>query len=91
MCIVSYDSADIQRQKKTTVGDQINTVNKTNKHRTRWSKFTDENPRLCMQKSGSNWIEGIRCGKIWCGLCIYYSFVSAIFYKAGRRLFVHTR
>jgi len=40
---------------KTTVGDQPNTVSKTNKHITRWSKFTDENACLYTQKSGSNW------------------------------------
>jgi len=35
MFIVSYDSDDIQKQDKTRVGDKINTVSKTNKHRTR--------------------------------------------------------
>jgi len=35
-------------------------------------------------------IEGIWCGKIWCGLFIYYSFFSPTFSKACRRLFVHT-
>jgi len=77
-----YDSADIQKQDKTTVRDQINTVRKNKQAQntvTRWRKFTDENAYLGTQKSGSNWIEGI-----------YYSFISSNFSKAGRRLFVHT-
>jgi len=70
---------------KTTAGDQINTVSKTNKHRTQRSKLTDENTCLCTQKSGSNWIE-----RISCGLFVCYSFISPNFSKACRRLFVHT-
>jgi len=90
MFIVSYDPDDIQKQDKTRVRDQINTVSKTNKHRTRWRKFTDENACLCTQKSRSNLIEGIQYGEIWGGMLIYYLFVSPNFSKAGRRLFVRT-
>jgi len=39
---------------KTTVGNQISKVRKTNKHRRWWSKFTDESSCLYTQISGSN-------------------------------------
>jgi len=43
MCLVSYVSADIQKQaRQKQVGDQTSTVSKTNKHRTWLSTFTDE-------------------------------------------------
>ena len=89
VCVLFHMTQLIFRsKKKTTVEDQINTDSKTNKHRTRRSKITDENACLCTQKSGSNWNEGIWSGKIWCGLFIYYSFISPNFFKPGRRLFV---
>jgi len=48
-CVLFHMNQLVCRRKtKTTVGDQINTVSKTNKHRTRWSKFTDENACLCI-------------------------------------------
>ena len=86
-CVLFHMTQLIFRNKtKTAVGNQINTVSETNKYRTRWSKFTDENACLCTQQSGSKWIEGI-----WCGLFVCYSFISQNFSKAGRRLFVHTK
>jgi len=55
-----YDSADIQKQDKTTVRDQINTVRKNKQAQnavTRWRKFTDEKriPRYTEEWIELNW------------------------------------
>jgi len=47
---------------KTTVGYQISTIRKTNKHRTWWRKCTAESACPCTQMKGLNLIEGIWCG-----------------------------
>jgi len=39
---------------KTAVGNEISTARKTNKHRTRWSKFADEESMLIYTKE---WIK----------------------------------
>ena len=51
-----------EKFRKTTVGNQINTMRKTNKHITWGRKCTDESACLCKQMSGPNLVEGIWCG-----------------------------
>jgi len=46
--LVNQPRLSLKSVEKTTVGDQISTVRKTNEHRTRWRKCTDESSCLCI-------------------------------------------
>jgi len=66
-----------------TVGDQINTVSKTS------TEHGEVNLQMKTRAYEHRRVDRIEL-KVWCGLFIYYSFISPNFSKDGGHLFVHT-